>query len=52
MKVRALMNFNALEFGITAVMDEVFEIEDRLVRLDLERLGWIQPFQTVENQIS
>jgi hypothetical protein len=50
MKVRALIGFNA--FGITASMDEVFEIDERLIRLDLEKLGWIEPMQTVENQIS
>ena len=48
MKVKALIGFDA--FGITASMDEVFEIEDRLIRMDLERVGFIEPIQTVENQ--
>ena len=41
MRVQALVAFNA--FGYSASAGEELTIEDKGQRLDLEKLGWIQP---------
>lgn len=42
MKVIALIPFNG--YGYIKDRGEVFEIEDSGVRLDLEKIGFIQPY--------
>ena len=43
LKVKALVAFSA--FGIVKSAGEEFTIEDSGKRLDLERLGWIEPLE-------
>lgn len=44
MKVRALIPFNA--YGYIKQAGEVFDIEDRGQKLDLEKIGFIEPIET------
>lgn len=41
MKVRALLSFNA--FGYLKQEGEVFDIEDKGIKADLELIGFIEP---------
>lgn len=43
MRVKALLPFNA--FGYLKREGEEFEIEDKGIKLDLEKLGWIVPIE-------
>jgi hypothetical protein len=43
-KVKAVISFSA--FGFMAETGEEFYIEDKGIRLDLEKLGWIEPLET------
>lgn len=48
MKVKALISFAA--YGIVAEVGQVLEIEDKGKRLDLEKLGWIEPLESTKNK--
>jgi hypothetical protein len=50
MRVKALVAFNAFEFNVSAGQELI--IEDKGKRLDLERLGWIEPLEYEVSEVS
>jgi hypothetical protein len=50
MRVKALVAFNG--FGYMVSAGQEFEIQDKGKRLDLERLGWIEPLEYEISEIS
>jgi hypothetical protein len=49
-KCKALISFSA--YGIHARTGEEFNIEDKGKRLDLEKLGWIEPLEYEVSEVS
>lgn len=49
-KVKALISFNA--YGIHARIGQELTIEDKGKRLDLEKLGWVEPLEYETSEVS
>jgi len=50
LKVKALVAFNA--YGLTASAGQELTIVDKGIRLDLERLAWIEPLEYEVSEVS